>query len=51
MASEYKYLNQSECLVIDGGDDGMKFHKLVVIQMIVCLWVEGPLSLHFISWS
>ncbi|KAG5235563.1 Myosin-2 heavy chain [Salix suchowensis] len=29
MASEYKYLNQSECLVVDGVDDGMEFHKLV----------------------
>uniref|UniRef100_A0A6N2MHW8 Myosin motor domain-containing protein n=1 Tax=Salix viminalis TaxID=40686 RepID=A0A6N2MHW8_SALVM len=28
MAGEYKYLNQSECLVISGVDDGMKFHKL-----------------------
>ncbi|CAK7327540.1 unnamed protein product [Dovyalis caffra] len=29
MASEYKYLDQSECLVINGVDDGKKFHKLV----------------------
>jgi myosin heavy subunit len=37
MASEYKYLNQSECLVVDGVDDGMEFHKLVVIQIIMLL--------------
>nr|TKS18183.1 hypothetical protein D5086_0000006660 [Populus alba] len=29
MASEYKYLNQSECLLVDGVDDGVEFHKLV----------------------
>ncbi|XP_011029402.1 PREDICTED: myosin-2-like [Populus euphratica] len=35
MASEYKYLNQSECLVLDGVDDGMEFHKLVDAMDIV----------------
>ncbi|XP_058001422.1 myosin-2 isoform X2 [Hevea brasiliensis] len=29
MASEYNYLNQSECLVIDGVDDALNFHKLM----------------------
>ncbi|XP_057956923.1 myosin-2 [Malania oleifera] len=29
MASEYKYLNQSNCLAIDDVDDAQKFHKLV----------------------
>ncbi|CAN1775288.1 VIII-2 [Linum perenne] len=27
-ATEYKYLNQSECFEIDGVDDAVKFHKL-----------------------
>ncbi|KAH8518531.1 hypothetical protein H0E87_000396 [Populus deltoides] len=40
MASEYKYLNQSECLVIDGVDDGMKFHKLVEALDIVQIHKE-----------
>ncbi|XVF78057.1 hypothetical protein PTKIN_Ptkin14bG0097700 [Pterospermum kingtungense] len=29
MANEYNYLIQSDCLVIDGVDDGQKFHKLM----------------------
>ncbi|XP_015896696.2 myosin-2 isoform X1 [Ziziphus jujuba] len=29
MASEYKYLNQSGCLVVDGTDDTQKFSKLM----------------------
>ncbi|KAG6793885.1 hypothetical protein POTOM_003110 [Populus tomentosa] len=40
MASEYKYLNQSECLVIDGVNDGMKFHKLVEALDIVQIHKE-----------
>ena len=36
MASEYNYLNQSECVVVDGVDDGMEFHKLVVMQIVTC---------------
>ncbi|XP_045801422.1 myosin-2-like [Trifolium pratense] len=36
-ASEYKYLNQSDCMTIDGVDDAKKFHKLKkaldVVQM------------------
>lgn len=36
-ASEYKYLNQSECMKIDGVDDAKKFHRLKkalnVVQM------------------
>ncbi|XP_010520892.1 PREDICTED: myosin-2-like [Tarenaya hassleriana] len=28
-ASEYSYLNQSDCLIIDGVDDAKKFHKLM----------------------
>ena len=54
MAGEYKYLNQSECLVISGVDDGMKFHKLEVIQMIVLLLLFmgcRPTVISFISWS
>ncbi|WJX73410.1 Myosin-2, variant 3 [Trifolium repens] len=27
-ASEYKYLNQSDCMAIDGVDDAKKFHRL-----------------------
>lgn len=36
MASEYNYLNQSDCLLIDGVNDGLKFHKLMVILKIRC---------------
>ncbi|KAG8658067.1 hypothetical protein MANES_03G116600v8 [Manihot esculenta] len=35
MASEYNYLNQSECLVIDGVDDSLNFHKLMEALDIV----------------
>ncbi|RZB77043.1 myosin-2-like isoform X2 [Glycine soja] len=28
-ASEYKYLNQSDCMTIDGVDDAKKFHRLM----------------------
>ncbi|KAF2285940.1 hypothetical protein GH714_009103 [Hevea brasiliensis] len=35
MASEYNYLNQSECLVIDGVDDALNFHKLMEALDIV----------------
>lgn len=34
-ASEYKYLNQSNCLAIDGVDDAEKFHMLMVTKVIV----------------
>ena len=30
-ASEYTYLNQSDCLTIDRVDDAQKFRKLLVI--------------------
>lgn len=30
MATEYKYLNQSDCLAIDGVDEAEKFHTLLV---------------------
>ncbi|KAJ1381655.1 P-loop containing nucleoside triphosphate hydrolase [Sesbania bispinosa] len=37
VASEYKYLNQSDCMAIDGVDDAKKFHRLMkaldVVQM------------------
>lgn len=32
-ASEYTYLNQSDCLTIDGVDDAQKFRKLLVISL------------------
>lgn len=34
-ASEYKYLNQSNCLAIDGVDDAEKFRMLMVTKVIV----------------
>lgn len=33
-ATEYNYLNQSDCLVLNGVDDAKKFHMLMVIQEI-----------------
>jgi len=33
-ASEYNYLNQSNCLTIDRTDDAQKFHKLMVLFCI-----------------
>ncbi|XP_061348341.1 myosin-2-like [Gastrolobium bilobum] len=37
VASEYKYLNQSDCMTIDGVEDAKKFHRLMkaldVVQM------------------
>lgn len=35
MASEYHYLNQSNCLVIDDVDDARKFHVLMVTKIQV----------------
>ncbi|XP_050216632.1 myosin-2 isoform X2 [Mercurialis annua] len=35
MASEYNYLNQSECLSIDGVDDALKFQKLMEAMDVV----------------
>ena len=37
-ASEYTYLNQSDCLTIDGVDDAQKFRKLLVI---FCFFFHG----------
>jgi len=34
-ASEYKYLNQSDCMTIDGVDDAKKFHRLMVYYFTV----------------
>lgn len=31
VANDYNYLNQSECLTIDGVDDAQNFHNLMVI--------------------
>lgn len=31
-ASEYNYLNQSDCLEIHNIDDALKFHNLMVID-------------------
>ncbi|KAM7277865.1 hypothetical protein ACFE04_004999 [Oxalis oulophora] len=39
-ASEYNYLNQSECLTICGVDDAKKFHKLVEALEIVKICKE-----------
>lgn len=36
-ASEYKYLNQSDCMTIDGVDDAKKFHRLQVYCLPVHL--------------
>lgn len=33
MASEYHYLNQSNCLAIDDVDDARKFHVLMVTKI------------------
>lgn len=35
ITSEYKYLNQSDCLAIHGVDDGKKFQMLVVSLHVV----------------
>ncbi|KAH7544217.1 hypothetical protein JRO89_XS15G0130300 [Xanthoceras sorbifolium] len=36
-ASEYNYLNQSECLTIEGVDDAKKFHKLMeALDVQIC---------------
>ena len=35
-ASEYNYLNQSNCLTIDRIDDSQKFHKLMVTPSVSC---------------
>lgn len=32
-ATEYKYLNQSDCITIAGVDDAKKFHQLVVYYL------------------
>lgn len=34
-ASEYNYLKQSDCLVIDGTDDAKDFHTLRVTAKII----------------
>ncbi|KAG5376487.1 hypothetical protein IGI04_041083, partial [Brassica rapa subsp. trilocularis] len=34
-ASEYNYLNQSNCLTIDRIDDSQKFHKLMVEMALI----------------
>ncbi|MED6174092.1 hypothetical protein PIB30_065619 [Stylosanthes scabra] len=39
-ASYYKYLNQSECLMIDGIDDAKKFHQLMKALDIVQICKE-----------
>ncbi|KAJ9153639.1 hypothetical protein P3X46_027059 [Hevea brasiliensis] len=38
MASEYNYLNQSECLVIDGVNDALNFHKLMEALDIIQIY-------------
>ncbi|KAJ7981689.1 myosin 2 [Quillaja saponaria] len=40
MASEYRYLNQSDCLTIDGVDDAKKFHILVKALDVVRICKE-----------
>lgn len=37
VASEYKYLNQSDCMTIDGVDDAKKFQRLRVYCLTVHL--------------
>ncbi|KAK3199233.1 hypothetical protein Dsin_022648 [Dipteronia sinensis] len=39
-ASEYNYLNQSNCLMIDGVDDAKKFHKLMEALDVVQICKE-----------
>ena len=36
MANEYNYLSQSNCMVIDGVDDALNFHKLQVFNLWWC---------------
>ncbi|GAV85356.1 LOW QUALITY PROTEIN: Myosin_head domain-containing protein [Cephalotus follicularis] len=40
LAQQYNYLNQSECLAIDGVDDAQKFHKLLEALNIVQICKE-----------
>ena len=54
-ASEYKYLNQSDCMTIDGVDDAKKFQRLMVYHLLVHLlnntffkFVHGLLRSHAI---
>lgn len=37
VASEYKYLNQNDCMTIDGVDDAKNFHQLMVYYLTVRL--------------
>ena len=53
-ASEYKYLNHSDCLEIQGVDDAQKFHMLMVslhIAVFVTILVYIPFSISFLSRS
>ena len=52
MASEYRYLNQSDCLPIHGVDDARKFHMLMVSLLVVVfvILVHIPYSI-FLSPS
>jgi hypothetical protein len=36
-AREYKYLNQSDCMTVDGIDDAKNLHRLKVYYLTMCL--------------
>ncbi|XP_019443992.1 PREDICTED: myosin-2-like isoform X2 [Lupinus angustifolius] len=40
VASEYKYLNQSDCMTIDGVDDAKNFHQLMKALDVVRMSIE-----------
>ena len=49
MASEYRYLNHSDCLAIHGVNDARKFHMLMVSLHVVVfvILVHIPYSISF----
>mgnify|MGYP000886475063 CR=1 FL=1 len=49
MASEYRYVNQSDCLAIHGVDDAQKFHMLMVslLLLVFVILVHIPYSISF----